>query len=95
MFQIGDKVIVGDEHEMRRMIYPFMPDLSGKEGEVIDVQTESSLGSRLEEAIYLVKFDPFKIGIIPDDGHAVDDPTEWRDECLFSFMECDLTKVEI
>lgn len=89
MFKIGDKVIVCDEYELQRGLYPFLPDLVSKQGEVVEVK-----GDGLDEFIYCVKFEPFKIGVIAEGGHSIDEPTEWRDECLFCFTEYDLAIVE-
>ena len=93
MFEIGDKVIVKSRYERERKIYPFMPDLAKKQGEVIEIKKQTPLGNPLDEAIYYVKCDTFKIGVIRDGGHAVNAPIEWRDECLFCFLEDELKKV--
>jgi len=95
IFRIGDAVSPNYLYTNERKSYPFLPDFKDSGvGTIVRFQIETPLHTQLEEPIYWVKFEkPFKIGIIPEGGHAIDVPTEWREEIEFGFLAEKLVKI--
>lgn len=90
-YVIGQKLKVNKKYKEDRMCYPFMPDLVGKIGEVIRIQTEYS-GEPLDRAVYWLRFEEFLVGIIEEGSCAFDcKPTNWRKETDWCFLDDYLT----
>jgi hypothetical protein len=83
----GDRIKVVDmvfSHEN----YPWIPDLVGKEGEIVELIEHTPIAKvPLEEPIFIVKMDePFKTSSVPQGEHAFGyEPTEWEEETEFTF----------
>jgi len=88
-FKVGQKVVVTKKYNIERKMYPFMPDLAGKEGEIFRIQTETNeTHSSLDMPIYWVRFEKFKVGIIPEGecSHGYY-PTEFIETTDFCFCD--------
>ena len=91
---VGDTVKVVKAYAQERRAYPFYPDLVDKIGVITRIQTETTITRDvLEEPIYWVKFDPFKVGFVPE-GQSVYgyEPTEFRKRTIWHF--CGLSQIK-
>jgi len=68
MMKLGDKVVVNKTYNVERKTYPFMPNICGMKGSIVDVITHSPMTRELlDMPIYKVKFEKqFLVGILPE-----------------------------